>query len=155
MTQLSKYTSAGRIVNIIDKLAAFPVNISNHLSTLFTKLSILCFYLRFAISRKFRIAVHVLMIIIILAYTLGASGGLFFCRPMSFFWEYMPYVGTPGYNGPKGTCIDADGWYAWLMFLNCITDGILLLMPIWIIRPLRIPRAQKIVLAAILGTGGL
>ena len=128
------------------QIAAFPINITNHLSTLFIKSSILCFYLRFSTSRLFNIVIYVVLFIVVVANFIGALGILFFCRPISFFWDFAPM---------DGTCIPADPWYAWLIILNCVTDGILLVLPAWIIYPLRVGFAQKAAIAAILGTGGL
>jgi hypothetical protein len=128
------------------QIAAFPINITNHLSTLFIKASILCFYLRFSTSRLFNIVIYVVLFIVVVANFIGALGILFFCRPISFFWDFAPM---------DGTCIPADPWYAWLIILNCVTDGILLVLPAWIIYPLRVGFAQKAAIAAILGTGGL
>lgn len=71
---------------------------------------------------------------------------LFYCRPISFFWTFMPM---------DGTCNNPDPWYAWLTIFNCVTDFVLLVLPIWIIYPLRVGFAQKTAIAAILGTGGL
>lgn len=88
------------------------------------------------------------MSLVIAAYLLGAFGFLFGCRPIRYQWDYATM-------GDKGECFSMDPWYGWLVGFNCVTDAILLALPIWIIGPLRIGLAQKAALAAILGTGGL
>lgn len=57
--------------------------------------------------------------------------------------------------GGKGECFSMDPWYGWLVGFNCVTDAILLVLPTWIIGPLRIGFAQRAAVAAVLGTGGL
>lgn len=54
----------------------------------------------------------------------------------------------------EGTCIDHNIWYEWLIVMNCITDGIILILPAWILAPLRVSYSQKLLIAAVLGTGG-
>ncbi|KXX74162.1 hypothetical protein MMYC01_208568 [Madurella mycetomatis] len=125
-------------------ISAFPVAFTGNLATLFSKASILLFYLRFSTSRSFNVVIYILLFIITVANSLGALGVLFYCQPISFFWELRG----------DGTCISGDHWYAWLAILNCVTDGILLVLPAWIIYPLRVGFAQKTAIAAILGTGG-
>ncbi|GAB1309962.1 hypothetical protein MFIFM68171_00172 [Madurella fahalii] len=126
-------------------ISAFPVPLTGNLATLFSKASILLFYLRFSTSRRFNIVVYILLFIIVVANSLGALGVLFYCQPISAFWDP---------RGGDATCISGDHWYAWLAILNCVTDGILLVLPAWIIYPLRVGYAQKAAIAAILGTGG-
>lgn len=128
-----------------EQISAFPVALTGNLATLFSKASILLFYLRFSTSRLFNVAIYILLFIIAVANSLGALGVLFYCQPISFFWELTG----------SGSCISGDHWYAWLAILNCVTDGILLVLPAWIIYPLRVGLAQKTAIAAILGTGGL
>jgi hypothetical protein len=124
-----------------------PTPITGNLASLFTKTSILRFYLRFPTSRRFTITVYVVMVLVILANLLGAFGFLFGCQPIWYQWDY--------YTMKEGSCKNMDPFYAWLVIFNCITDGVLLVMPAWIIGPLRVGLAQKAALAAILGMGGL
>lgn len=125
-------------------ISGFPATITNNLGTLFTKASILVFYLRFSTSRIFSITVYIALFIVVVANFLGAIGTLIACRPMAAFWD----------RDVKGECFDRDAWYAWLIILNCVTDGILLVLPAWLLAPLRIGFTQKLALGTILGTGG-
>ncbi|KAK4182871.1 hypothetical protein QBC35DRAFT_139964 [Podospora australis] len=127
-------------------ITGFPAAITNNLATLFTKASILVFYLRFSTSRFFSIAVYSVLFVVVFANFLGAIGTLIACRPMAAFWDREV--------AKRGTCFNRDAWYAWLIILNCVTDGILLVLPAWLLAPLRIGFAQKLALGTILGTGG-
>ncbi|CAP59759.1 uncharacterized protein PODANS_1_50 [Podospora anserina S mat+] len=125
-------------------LAGFPAAITSNLSVLFIKCSILVFYLRFSTTRILNHVIYVMLVIVVIANSLAAFGVLFTCQPMSSFWD----------GKVKGTCINRDAWYAWLVILNCVTDFILLVLPLWLLAPLKIGFSQKAAIAAILGTGG-
>ncbi|KAK4226108.1 hypothetical protein QBC38DRAFT_481547 [Podospora fimiseda] len=126
-------------------LSGFGAALTSNVATLFTKCSILVFYLRFSTSRYFTWTIYTILGIVIVANTLGALHAFFVCQPMKRFWTGP---GTPG------TCWDQHAWYAWLIIMNCVTDGILLVLPAWILAPLRVGLSQKVGIAAILGTGG-
>jgi hypothetical protein len=130
------------------QIAVIPVAITGNLAPLFVKVSVLRFYLRFSTSRRFNHAVYVIIFVVITANILGAFSFVFICQPIRFMWDYMALKG-------KGSCIAMDPWYGWLVILNCVTDGVLLVLPAWILAPLRVSVSQKAALAAILGTGGL
>ncbi|KAL2166143.1 hypothetical protein VTG60DRAFT_3259 [Thermothelomyces hinnuleus] len=98
------------------KINILPTTMTGNQAALFTKASILRFYLRFSMSRRFTIAIHALTVI-------------------------------------PGSCIRLDQWYGSLAAFNFVTDAILLVMPVWILGPLRVSLAQKAALAAILGAG--
>ncbi|KAK3985048.1 hypothetical protein QBC44DRAFT_335716 [Cladorrhinum sp. PSN332] len=125
-------------------LSGFGGAFTSNVATLFTKSSILVFYLRFSTSRNFTLAVYMILCIVVIANSLGALGTLFLCRPMRRFWNISA----------GGECLDQNAWYAWLIIVNCVTDGILLILPAWILAPLRVGISQKVFIAAILGTGG-
>ncbi|KAK5656995.1 hypothetical protein OQA88_3518 [Cercophora sp. LCS_1] len=127
-------------------LSAFPIAILNNLVTLFTKASILCFYLRFSVSKWFKIAVYFVLAIVIGYCLAGGFAFVYACTPIYSFWD-------TSYRGPK-KCIDINAWYATLVSLNVATDAIILALPIWILRPLRAGLSQKAAIAGILGTGG-
>ena len=125
-----------------------PVAITCNLAHLFVKVSVLRFYLRFSTSRRFNVVVYVIMFMVITANILGAFSFVFICQPIRFIWDYHALKG-------KGRCLAMDPWYGWLVIFNCVTDGVLLVLPAWILAPLRVSVSQKAALAAILGTGGL
>lgn len=117
-----------------------------NLSTLFVKASILFFYLRFsAANPKFRIVVYVVLFIVV-GYSLSAGlAFLYLCTPMEKLWN--PTV--------VGTCVNENAAYLASAILNSTTDIIILLLPIWLLWPLRVQLTQKIVVALVLMPGGL
>jgi len=127
-----------------EQITIFPVSILSNLCTLFTKTSILMFYLRFSTSRRFDFVVYGVLSIVIGYCLSGATAVLYACQPINRFWDFSP-----------GTCINGDAWYGTLVSLNVFTDAILLLLPIWLLNPLNVGVLQKAAIAAILGTGGL
>ncbi|KAK4172281.1 hypothetical protein QBC36DRAFT_77871 [Triangularia setosa] len=126
-------------------LAGFPAAITSNLSVLFIKCSILVFYLRFSTTRLFNHVIYAMLVVVVIANSLAAFGTLFICQPMAAFWD-RKIIG--------GTCVNKDVWYAWLVILNCVTDFILLVLPLWLLAPLKIGISQKAAISAILGTGG-
>ncbi|KAK0657760.1 hypothetical protein B0T16DRAFT_340664 [Cercophora newfieldiana] len=133
----------GRVQGGYFVVSFFPIAITNNFSILFTKASILAFYLRFSVSKRFKIAVYFVLSIVIAYNLMGAFAFLYACQPMIRTW--VPT--TPG------TCINANAWFGTLVALNVLTDLVLLLLPIWLIKPLRVGFAQKAAIVAILGTG--
>ncbi len=116
-----------------------------NLSTLFVKLSILSFYLRFSIDRAFRLAVYLVMFVTV-GYTIpNAILFLYICKPMAFYWDWTL----------QGTCVDQQAVFDAANILNMTTDYMILLLPIWMLRPLRAPLLKKIGIALVLMTGGL
>jgi hypothetical protein len=117
-----------------------------NLCTLFVKLSILCFFLRFSIDRAFRMAVYVVMFITV-GYTIpNAFLFLYICRPIAFYWDWAIL---------DGVCLDQQAVFDAANILNMLTDFMILLLPIWMLRPLRVPLLKKIGIALVLMTGGL
>lgn len=72
---------------------------------------------------------------------------LYMCQPIIFFWD--PTV--PG----GGKCGDIYGGFLACAALNVATDILILLMPIWLIWPLRVGLLKKLGVGIIMMTGGL
>lgn len=115
------------------------------MTNLFTKLSILTFYLRFTTDRCFTYAVYFTIALVFALNFVDATGVLYWCKPIEAFWT----------NPEETKCINNSDWYVGKLAVNIVADVIILLMPICILRPLRVEFAQKIAIGAILGTGGL
>ncbi|KAK0731884.1 hypothetical protein B0H67DRAFT_566105 [Lasiosphaeris hirsuta] len=124
-------------------ITGFPVNIFSNLSILFTKASILAFYLRFSISRAFVIAVYAVLVVVVGYCLAGAVAVLYACQPISKYWTFGP-----------GHCIEANSLSASLVSLNVFTDAVILVLPFWLLRPLRTGLVQRVAIATVLGTGG-
>ncbi|KAK3312802.1 hypothetical protein B0H66DRAFT_380906 [Apodospora peruviana] len=140
MWEVSKETY--REFNMIGAMAGA---ICYHLSTLFAKYSILSFYLRFSVDTGFRYAVYFVMFVAT-GYTVpSAFAFLFQCTPMNSLWD-SDVVGRK--------CVDAVAMCNATGVLNTVTDLAILLLPIWLLRPLRIPLLKKMGVAIILMTGG-
>ena len=118
-----------------------------NIATLFIKTSILSFYLRFSIDRAFRLAVYTVMVVTV-GYTVpNAILVLYACRPMKAYWDFAVKA--------TGHCVNLDAAFHTANTLNMLTDFAILLLPIWMLRPMQVPFFQKIGVALILMAGGL
>jgi hypothetical protein len=118
-----------------------------NIATLLIKTSILAFYLRFSIDRAFRFAVYFVMVVTI-GYTVpNAILVLYACRPMHAYWDFVARA--------TGHCVNLDAAFHTANTLNMLTDFAILLLPIWMLRPMQVPFFQKIGVALILMAGGL
>ncbi len=130
----------------IQQLGMIGGPMSYNLCTLFVKLSILSFYLRFSIDRAFRLAVYIVMFITI-GYTVpNALLFLYICKPIASYWDWTI---------ADSTCLNQQAVFDAANILNMSTDYMILLLPIWMLRPLRAPLLKKIGIALIVMTGGL
>lgn len=108
-------------------------------------MSILSFYLRFSIDNALRYTVYFVMLVTV-GYTLPAAlQALYVCQPMELYWD----------ASVEGKCVNSDAVFHFANVLNVLTDFAILLMPIWILRPLKAPRLKKLGVTLILMTGGL
>ncbi|KAK3367966.1 hypothetical protein B0H63DRAFT_490071 [Podospora didyma] len=121
-----------------------PASMFYNLSTLFVKASILFFYLRFAAAnRPFQITVYVVLAVVVV-YSLNAGFSfLYLCNPVHRLWD-----------GGDGTCIDLYSAFLATAALNAATDVVILVLPLWLLWPLRMRWAQKTAVGLVLMTGG-
>jgi len=116
-----------------------------NLATLFIKISILFFYLRFSVDRAFRLTVYFVMFVTV-GYTVpNALLFLYVCRPMQKYWDFLL----------PGECVNMNAAFHTANTLNMVTDFAILLLPIWMLRPLQAPLSKKIGVTLILMAGGL
>ncbi|KAN0116744.1 hypothetical protein V8E51_002721 [Hyaloscypha variabilis] len=113
------------------------------LGTLFIKTSILLFYLRLPSTRAFRIVTCGVLLVACGYCLFGAFTWLFMCRPMKAYWDVTV----------QGKCLSFKNAFLVGGVLNVATDVVMLLLPIWVLRPLRLPRKQKIGVTLVLMTG--
>jgi len=118
--------------------------ITYNFSTLFIKSSILAFYLRFQTERPLQIATYAVLLVAVGYSLAGGFGFLYLCRPIARLWDYSI----------DGVCVDANAWYVACAALNVGTDVVILLLPIWILRPLRVRLLQKLAVMGVLMAGG-
>ncbi|TQN65951.1 Satratoxin biosynthesis SC1 cluster protein 4 [Colletotrichum shisoi] len=114
------------------------------LSILFTKASILVFYLRFPLKPSVRLVVYIVMFATVAYSAAGALGWAYLCAPMAKIWN----PDTPG------TCVDRSAWWLMLSVSNVATDLAILLLPIWILSPLSLRLVKKIEMTIFLMAGG-
>ena len=110
-----------------------------NLTTLFVKASILAFYTRFSIDIAFLVFTYITLFVVISysivnivgswALNCGAS------NPSACHKNFIIFIVTSA--------------------LNVATDFIILLMPFWILHPMKISRRRRIAIALVLMAGGL
>ena len=103
------------------------------------------FYLRFTTDRSFNLAAYLVLFVVVGYSIVGGFGFLFLCRPIEAVWDYAL---------PK-SCVNIMAWYITCAALNVATDCVILFLPIWLLRPLRVPLPQKLALTLVLMAGGL
>ena len=72
---------------------------------------------------------------------------LFTCIPVYAAWDLEAKK--------TAKCINITQFYLSAQITNVLIDGIVLLLPLFIIIPLQVPRRQKASLLVVLATGGL
>ncbi|KAF2820097.1 hypothetical protein CC86DRAFT_374790 [Ophiobolus disseminans] len=126
------------------KLGNIAGPLTYNLATLFIKLSLCLFYLRFSPSKSFRIAVYAVMTVSV-AYSLPTAFGFaWVCHPVAKYWDFTIKTGY---------CINVDGYFLGTTCVNAALDLALLVLPLFIIKDLRLPIRQKIGVALLLMTG--
>ncbi|KAH7131876.1 hypothetical protein B0J11DRAFT_565468 [Dendryphion nanum] len=109
-----------------------------------TKVSIILQYLRITIDKFVRTACRILMWITLLNCFQTWLTGILTCYPVAKFWD----------DRIPGGCVNKPAlWYA-NAAINILQDVSLIILPIFILRKLIIPRKEKISLCIILGLGG-
>jgi hypothetical protein len=117
-----------------------------NIATMCTKASILLYYLRFPSSRAFRLATY-LVILASVGYTAsGALAWAYSCSPIEKSWN----------GGMDGTCINTSAALLARSVLNVVTDLAILLLPVWLLWPLRLWSVwHKLSVLVVLAAGGL
>lgn len=109
-----------------------------------TKVSIVLQYLRITIDKDVKKACRLLLWFIFLNCFATWITGIFTCYPVAKFWD----------DRIPGGCVNKPAlWYA-NAAINILQDVVLILLPIFILRKLMMPRREKIGLCIILGLGG-
>lgn len=127
------------------QIEIIPSAITYNLSLVITKASILCFYLRFPSPRAFQAACYLILFI---AAGNGLTAGFAFvylCQPIERHWN--PNV--------EGKCANPAVPFWVAAIVNMATDVIILLLPIWLLWPLRLGAAKMLSVLCIMMAGGL
>ncbi|KAH6714832.1 hypothetical protein BKA61DRAFT_343667 [Leptodontidium sp. MPI-SDFR-AT-0119] len=116
------------------------------MSFMCVKLSILLLYLRLSPYRPFRIAVWVVITTTVLYSFLGSFEFIFNCQPIAKNWD-LTITG--------GKCINVSKILMTHGSINIVTDVAMLVLPIVLVRKLKLPMKQKVALAGLFMTGTL
>ncbi|KAF1974689.1 hypothetical protein BU23DRAFT_530988 [Bimuria novae-zelandiae CBS 107.79] len=134
-------TDSGELIKM---MKAFYVSIiAYNLSLSFTKVSILLQYRRVFTKPKFVMAVWITFAIVIVYSVWAALGSVFQCLPISAFWTQ-----------DHSKCIDQ--FVAWFFnaSANIVSDLVIIILPMPVIRDLNLRRRQKNLLMGVFAVGG-
>lgn len=117
------------------------------MSIMLTKLSILTFYLKFVLpGTPLRITIYITMAVVVLYSFITSFVWVYACQPLEKFWDLTI---------TEGTCVNFLKITVFSGAMNVLTDIIILVLPLAILRDLRLPFRQKIIIMGIMATGGL
>jgi hypothetical protein len=118
------------------------------MSVMFTKLSILYFYLNFVLAHpRLRTTIYAMMVILVLYSLITSFEWIYACRPLEKYWDLTI---------TEGSCVNIAKFTIFNGAMNAIMDTIILILPIGILRDLQyLPFREKIAVMGILMTGGL
>lgn len=111
----------------------------------FTKLSLLWFYHRIFLSKRFRIVWTCLAIGSVLWCIGSVAAMIFACRPIHAFWD----------KSVDGSCVDFKTLMFSITAPNVCLDLMLLVLPLIPLWKLKLDRPRKVALMSILLLGGL
>lgn len=116
----------------------------------FSKLSVLSLYITITPNTKFRAAVYSLMGIVV-AFTLAyALVQILDCKPVQAQWDLKLVMASHGHS-----CIDSDvSPMLILSIANILVDVAVVVQPIPVIIPLKIPKSDKISCLLLFSAGG-
>ncbi|KAF6800303.1 integral membrane protein [Colletotrichum sojae] len=109
-----------------------------NITTLFVKSSVLAFYLRFLVETSFRVFTYIVIFVV-------ASYGII---------NTAATLALNCTNDLPDVCGTMIRIYIACGALNVLTDVIILLLPFWILRPMKVPFHRKIGVALVLMGGG-
>ena len=119
-----------------------PISISTITAA---KISLILLYRRaFLPDKAFRVASNIVGALCLAWWIAFVFALLFQCTPVQKTWGDVP-----------GTCLDMDAVFLGGEILNCVLDFAIVVLPVRVIRKLRLPFAQKITLCFIFILGSL
>ena len=114
------------------------------LSLAFSKISILCLYIRIFAYTYARFSAIIVLAIVIIYNILGFVSTMTLCRPLNAYWDF----------NVKGKCHPISFMWA-AISLHIATDFLIFLLPLPVVYRMTLPRAQKIGLLLIFALGFL
>lgn len=126
---------------------SFATIVIGSMPYIFTKTSMLCFYLRLAPHPTFRILCYLSAAYIILSSSAATFVNLFGCSPISGGWDREPSL--------HSTCVTNSTFYYFSAVNNMATDVLLLGLPIPILVRLQLRTRVKFCLITMFSTGSL
>lgn len=111
------------------------------------KTSILVFYYRIFPTKKFRIAIYVLIFYVVGYSTASVLANVFSCNPIAASWDYELAL--------TAKCINRPAFYFAQAALGIVADFATLIAPVPMMMKLQLPLRQRIGIAGLLTTGGL
>ncbi|KAJ4177769.1 hypothetical protein NW755_013645 [Fusarium falciforme] len=110
-----------------------------NIATVFIKASVLTFYLRFTVDIYFKVCSYAVLFIVVANAIVNIVG--------SAILECT----APGQAACQQTIIIQIVSAA----VNSATDAVILLLPFWLLRPMKVPWSRKVGIAVVLMAGGL
>ncbi|KAI9839987.1 MAG: hypothetical protein M1819_000179 [Sarea resinae] len=107
------------------------------------KVSVILFYHRLFPIPRFTITLGCCAFLVISWWIAVMFTTLFQCQPLHYAWDQYRYPNM------KGHCIDAEHFFIGNSIASCLTDVIILIVPIPMIWKLQVPRAQKLAISSI------
>ncbi|KAH8702776.1 hypothetical protein GQ44DRAFT_717296, partial [Phaeosphaeriaceae sp. PMI808] len=111
---------------------------------MFSNVSILVLFLR-SLPQRPKKVIYATIIVVLLYSLIGSFHWLFACQPLEKFWDLTI---------THGSCIEWPKINIFSGVMNTVTDTVILLLPIFMLRKVRLPRWEKIGLVLIVMTGG-
>ncbi|KAF2834658.1 hypothetical protein M501DRAFT_943757, partial [Patellaria atrata CBS 101060] len=124
--------------------ALFASILTYNISLTTIKLSVLMQYLRICVSKPVRRACWIFVGIIVFYGFWTVLSAIFNCIPVQYFWD----------ERGEGKCLNKPLLWFLNAGINIVTDFSLILLPIFVLRGLMLPKRQKISLILILALGG-
>ncbi|KAK0616436.1 hypothetical protein B0T14DRAFT_568039 [Immersiella caudata] len=110
------------------------------LSMTFTKLSILCLYIRVLSYDAVRLAAKILLGIVLVSHAYIVATLCTACVPFDAFWDFA--------KRPTAFCQPQPVYWSHAG-LNIVTDFLIFILPLTVLHKIRCPRPQKVALAVI------
>ncbi|KAJ5489791.1 hypothetical protein N7539_004681, partial [Penicillium diatomitis] len=125
---------------VANQILDFPFSVTP------AKISILLFYVRIFITKKFRVLAGIVGAIV-LCHGIGVFfAAIFQCSPVQFAWDK---------EIPGGSCFNQQAFYRYVSPPNILTDVLILVMPLPFVWRLHTRLTQKLALTGVFILGGL